>query len=828
MSSASQEAKRKYNQSVTVGNAGNYFSEVVFDNSATNSEKAEAAQAYYNAANWYGKYKLKDYTRSARDYYSNNPNKIANRTTNSYAVSYVIAAFRIGASREELFNSYFEFYKTMDDNSPYKPWKHYIKSYLDSLYNSIINSPTISAQRKESIKQSYMITIDPYQEKYNQTKARYNEIILSGTEQQKYEAAKAYYEAAKAYSETTPQQKYEAAKAYHDAAESWGATTYEQKLVAATAYKDTAQAYYYSLSDPQKLDVASDFFEATDAYELSTSQAKNQTAMSFYTATINFRGTASEKYAAAKAYYESTNNYESATSEQKYASAKAYYDTSIAPDSNVSNADKLESVWAYYNAAIMLKDNTTIKYIAAATLLEYILKYDNNTDKSEIAKTLYENSPSGTKFDSAKIWYEHSIGTSKNAAAEAYYKESKDRSCNDKCVATNAYFHNGGKTDTTVGFENTYYTGKMGGEKCNIPINVCNPSEGFQNREPMACQQKTQAPIFKSAESAYLTYKPSENPKYSEIATINKYFELATKENGLNKEDIMNVAKNRVKFIQSMKTIDYDKLRTSAQAYYDAAGELDCGDDKAYNKYLAAKTFYEILERSNDSSKKAEISKQYYMYTIDADAKRSNAEKYTVAKIWFENSPTIDSARAVYDCAVMLDSRATDDEKYTAVIKFQNLGGALTDEQKKIILAKHEAALSVRTDQIQEKQRDSAIKAYDLAIKKESFTVKDFSLPPPNCNRGSTVGLDPECLAYSAYTQGKTPQEKLTDAERWSGLNYKKDIVDRRKELDVELSKLNKNAEVNIQKMDLDSTIMMNIAVTVLASSLIVFSITKL
>jgi hypothetical protein len=828
MSSVSLEAKTKYDNEKTVDNARNYFREVLLDNSSTNLEKRDAAYAYTNKTT---NNTEKNYAKRAADYY-NNPT-----IWNAY---YYILGVYYSYSQiipEERFKSYFDIRKGLPWN--YYGWKRWLKQYqLDPLYNSIIYS---NSKWKESIIQIYDSKPDPNEVKYKTTKATYTQIKVSGTYKEKYDAAKAYYDAAKAYSATNPQQKYEAAKAYHEEAEAWGETTTEQKLVAVTAYRDTARAYYDSVTNQEKYNVASDFFGGVVSHEGTTPSEKYDAAKSWYEVAMLF-GKVPEKYTAAKEYYEATISYETTTADMKYTAAKAFYDRSFASNSNSSDMDKSASARACYDTALLLENNETLKYTAAKNLLDFINQYPQDTNSkisSDIAKTIYNNSPSGVKFNSAKEWYGRSADNSKTEAAKAYYTESKSRSCNDKCTATNAYYKNGGSTDTNISYENTYYTGLMG-DDCNTPKNICDISgqktEGFNNREPMTqCRQDTQKQLFKSAENAYKSYDTTPNQRYSELDTINTYFELATKENGLNSEDIMNAAKNRVNFIKSMKTIDYDKLTVAAKVYDDAADALDCGSDISYNKYLAVKTYYEVLEKGTNESEKLKISKKYYKYTVNAN--RSNAERYTVAKIWFANSEKqkvdiLDAARAVYYSAIPLDSGATNDEFLAHSLTYKKYGGNVTLTEKSM-LASRIASLSNLTDQPESIQYETALSAYITAMKVkfgprwEPFTVTNFSTKPTSCDC-TVEGRSDECKAYCVYESALTPKTILNAAQNWSGVNYQKDIVDKRKELDVELSKLDNNAATQIQKMDLDTTIMMNIAATVLASSLIVFSITKL
>lgn len=827
LSQASATARYTYNREKKQTNAKNYFTTVIFDSSATNGEKQDAAYAYRSntSKGWHTGWWLWRRWRDNQEYlYADAAWQYFLKPSKTRGKIYFEKANAAGDSPENRFKAALEYYKHIQEN---EIEKSSMKYELFKIVTPIIFS---NSTRKETIINDYYEATTPLAQKnYDKAKAQYNKTISSGTPEQKYVDAKAYYEATVLWKETTNQQKYETAKAYYDATKSYGSS--KQKYDAARAYYDDTTRWYGTAS--QKYEAAEAYYNATMSYGSTTRWQRFYTAREYYNTSISY-GTAPQKFIAAKSYYNSIYHWR--TPEQKYAAAKAYYDATIVSGSNATTDDFYECRKACYTYA--LQDN---KYIAAKNLLDYIDINPGSKNKipnvpdTDIAKSLYDNSPDGVKYDSALRWYNMAKST---AAAQAYYTESKNRSCNDKCLATKAYFENGGSTDTNIGYERNYYIGLMGDDCNKAPEKGCDipTKQGFQNREPMTqCQQATQKPIFKSAENAFLSYNTTPNQKYSEIDTMNIYFKSATKENGLNTNDIMNVAKNRVKYMQSMKIIDYEALRFAALDYYNASLGLDCGDI-SLNRYLAIKTYYEIAEKSANADK-LDLSKKYYKHTVDmvnlvdiTDAKYHDHVKvyhpiqYAVAKIWDANSQSrdCDAARAKYKSAMLPFSGTTDQEKYDVLIVYQKLGCGLTHTEN-IELAKLKAALSDRTDQTQTIQHDAAKSAYNIM---DAFT--NFSEAPENCDCNTTTGMTKMCAAYCAYDKAETPNQKLIDAQDWSGINYKKDIVDRRSELDVELAKLNQNAEVNIQKMDLDSTIMMNIAATVLASSLIVFSITKL
>jgi hypothetical protein len=882
LSQASSNARTAYYSTKNATNVRNYFNTVIFDISATNMEKATAAEAYKNTDTsirrwrriwhpavrvhkkwWWGGggwvwksgwHQWIQETDNKEHIYANAAYRYFVNPTKETAGEYMRKAFDVNIQSEYKFKAVLAYFNLVPD--------YYENGHINYEKNHEKNAALYSLQQyyysstnatlKMVMWDEYYIAVHTYsQVRYDKAEKELYNNLETRTPQKKYEIAKEYYEATVAYisrdkKEKSKEDKSSAAKAYYEATVAYDSSTPEQKYLAAKSFHNTSRHYG---DDSQKYDAAKAYYESTLSYEPTKPDEKEKfatekflSAEAYYNAAQS--GTIVQKYLAAKAYYEATSKYNFSDAQKDYDAAKTYYDLSTAEGSNATDADKNESTTAYYNTAILLDSSETsmaIKYNAAKTRLDYMNKNINYKDDeilSDVAKKLYENSNTNIpnqKFDSSEKWFDYADNSSKNESAKNYYMEStklestNPQSCKKKCLAAKAYFDNGGSKDTNTSFERNFYIQLMG-DNCENTKDTCNiiKKEGFQNREPITqCQQSSQKTIFKSAESALLSYHTTPNQKYSELDTMNAYFSYATKENGLNTNDIMNAAKRRVDFMRSMKTIDYNELRLAALDYYKASMELDCGDI-AYNRYFAIKTYYEIAKDSPNSDI-ATISKNYYTHTVDAE--RENSEKYAVAKIWFANSPSIDSARAVYKSAVLLHSGAKEIDKYNAVIKYKELGGTILPEEEQLILAIHNAALSVRTDQTQTIQHDTAKSAYNImkAYQTEGFTmVGDFKKGPETCICSSSINYDSVCAAYCAYSKAETPQQKLIDAQDWSGINYQTDIVDRRKELDTELSKLNENAEVKIHKLDLDTTIMMNIAATVLASSIIVFSITKL
>jgi hypothetical protein len=810
MSSATTSAKNKYNKQKNLTNARTYFNAVIADSSTTDTEKKEAALAYKTEANIYTK---------------NNPNEDAFATSaHAYYVSPTAAnakAYYIAANN----------------------WATpVLKRIAASIYfNATILDETTQIADKKTAALAYQTatandrTNNLKEDAFAKSAHTYYSNPIAAN-------AKAYYIAANIW--TTPALKRIILKLYYDTATKSTTTNSNIKFEAALAY--------YNAIKPTPPDVLKQCY-TTVSSSGATSSHKFKFAKEYYEAIKNTSLPPEEKLDVARNYY--LNSRKGTTASGQYKAAKEYYSSAIDANNKIYYAAYAcyitstgsDSIYWTPRKKIPVATQSEI-YTAALNLLDYIeanqTVHPYKSSHMVIAQTLYNNSPDNQRFDSAKRWYDIAQKTNSpiEDVAKIYYNESKKNniSCKNKCLATKARYNNGGKTDTNVDMTYNYYVNNMG-SNCEIDASVCSivgdiKKEGFVS-EGLTCQNNTQSELYKSAKHAYTSYDIAANPMYTKLSTVDLYFGEANKpDSGLNTADKWKVAEDRLKYIQTMKYVEPRRLLAAANDYYVASLALDCGSDISNNQFNSIKTYYEIASASGVSnSDKYDLSKKYYDTAVGSG--RSDAEKYKIAKIWFANSQLSDSgatddgilaaAKAVYQTAMSPNSGATDLEKYNATTKYRDVLNGRGTQQERIDLAKTVLAYSTITGQTQSVKFDAANSAYSIMTRRDGFT--DFTKKPTGCECGDTSKITPECSAYCAYDTATTTTDKLQAAEQWSGMNYKRDIVEKRKEMDVELSKLTEGAqESNAQKMGLDATIMVNIAATVLASSLIVFSITKL
>jgi hypothetical protein len=790
-------------------NARTYFFTVATDRTTTLLERIAAARAYniHTEKNKQNHPNEDKFAKSAYNFY-NTKNLITAK-----AYSEAANAANSQATNAIKFNAAYSYWSRLPINAP-----NY-KEALDKCYTLAFRPDSgATPLRKFTLAKDYY--------NFNKTfdvAVKYRDTsLVSGSganNSQKYNAAKALYDETIKRPNTNPNTKYNATKALYDAVKIYGND--KQKYDSAILWFTSAE------TNEQKYEAALGIYNVA-----TTSENKYNAATKMFNA-----ATPTNKYNAA------TKMFDAATPINKYNAATKMFDAATSETNKYNAATKMfdtaTSETNKYNAAVNVyktalpRNNRNEQYDAAKNLLTYIEKTGKNKNTSfhtNVAKTQYLNRPLNENigFKTSNDWFQISSQSNHNKirSARTYYNNSltPNISCKNKCLAAKAYQHNSNAlTDYHI-----YKT--LMGENCERDVSSCplpTQTDGFQNREPMTqCQQNTQSTSFTVARDAYNAYDTTPNQKYTKLSTMDLYFTSANEPNsGLNTNDKMNVAKTRLEYMLTLTYVEPPKKLAAARDYYNASLKLDCGNDISYNQYSAIKTYYEVANDIVNQSEKRDLSKQYYNATVRAN--RPAAEQYTVAKIWYANSKTSDnkqdligSAKEVYRTAILNNSGADDDAKQNAIIAYRNIlkdNGILERNNMKELWP-------AIYDYMNKTNQPSDVKFAEADLAYRTFTQEGFDFAT-DCSTVSDPTIRSACVGYKNAT---TAERKLEYAQNWSGINYQRDIVDKRKELDNELSKLDNNAAVQIQKMNLDTTIMMNIAATVLASSLIVFSITKL